>query len=291
MNHVCRLFAWLTVTLLLFACSKPIEKEYTITVTIEPQRYFAEQLADTLYEIKTMVPPGASPENYDPTPQQMAQLAQSIAYFQMGYLGFENVWLNQLKQNNPGVSFFNNGNGIDYICPGAHAHNHSGHEGEKIAWDPHTWSSPQEALQIVNNMYQAMLDIDPENRQIYSENYSRLVEEIKGTDREIRNYLNTSSQKGFIIYHPALTYFARDYGLVQSVIEMDGKEPSPAQLKQLIDTAKEHRITTLFIQEEFDKKNAEIVAAETGCKVVVINPLSYRWKDELIRIAKALSDE
>ena len=72
---------------------------------------------------------------------------------------------------------------------------------------------------------------------------------------------------------------------------MDGKEPSPAQLKELIKTAKEHGVKVVFIQQEFDQKNAELIAKETGCRLVVINPLDYQWSKELIHIAKALVDE
>ena len=84
---------------------------------------------------------------------------------------------------------------------------------------------------------------------------------------------------------------ARDYGLTQYCIETDGKEPSPEQLKTLIETAKAEGIKTVFIQQEFDKKNAELITKETGCRLIIINPLSYNWGEEILRIAKALSDE
>ena len=285
----------LSVSLFLFSCTRTIDKEFLITVTIEPQRYFAEQLADTFYSIQTLVPPGSSPESYDPTPMQMTQLAQSMAYFQIGYLGFENVWMDKLKKNNPDTHFYNNGEGINYIHSEEdmhdHDHNHTHHDCSGIGVDPHTWSSPREALLIIKNMYNAFIDLDPENKRIYYARYIKLQDEINAVDEQVRELLNQSSQKAFIIYHPALTYLARDYGLEQYSIELEGKEPTPEQLKKLIDTAKEKQIKTIFIQEEFDKKNAEIIAKETGCKLIPINPLSYQWKEEVIRIAKALSDE
>jgi zinc transport system substrate-binding protein len=88
-----------------------------------------------------------------------------------------------------------------------------------------------------------------------------------------------------------LTYFAHDYGLTQYPMEIDGKEPTPEQMKKLVDVAGEKGIKTIFIQQEFDRKNAEIMARETGCRLVVINPLSYHWSEEMIRIAKSLCDE
>jgi zinc transport system substrate-binding protein len=240
-------------------------------VSIEPQRYFAEQLTDSLFTIGTMVPAGSSPETYDPSPQQMTQLAHCKAYFGIGAIGFETGWLNNLKQNNPQVRFFDT------------AEAHPG--------DPHTWTSPKEVRTIAENMYRALTEIDPSHTAVYRHNLEKLLQEIDEVDLAVRAYLGPSSQKAFIIYHPALTYFARDYGLTQYAIETDGKEPSPEQLKQLMDAAKKENIKTIFVQQEFDRKNAEIIARETGCRIVVINPLSYHWREEMLRIAQALSDE
>jgi zinc transport system substrate-binding protein len=235
-----------------------------------------------------MVPTGTSPETYDPAPAQMAKLARSKAYFCIGHIGFEEAWVDKLKQNYPTIPFFDNSEGMSLIASGhSHADGHF-HEG---GVDPHTWSSPKAARLIVQNMYKALTEIDSVNKNHYSGNLQRLLEQIDEVDREITQTLQNSSQKEFIIYHPALTYFAQDYGLTQYSIETDGKEPSPEQLKSLIETAKEKGIKTVFIQQEFDKKNAELVAKETGCRLVVINPLSHDWGKEMLHIAQALSDE
>ena len=238
-------------------------------MTIEPQRYFAEQLVDTLFTIDCMVSAGISPETYDPTPTQLTRLAESKAYFGIGPVGFEQAWLNRLKQNNPNVRFFDTSKGIDPITT-EWAHGDHTHTGT----DPHIWSSPKEAKVIVKNMRDALVELDKANTQLYTANCENLIREIDNTDKEMRSLLENSSQKAFIIYHPALTYLARDYGLAQYAIEVDGKEPSAAQIKTLIDTAKSNSIKTIFIQEEFDKKNAEMIAEGSGCRLMVINPLS-----------------
>jgi zinc transport system substrate-binding protein len=263
-------------------------------VTIEPQRYFAEQLVDTFFTVKCMVPSGISPETYDPTPAEMIALAHAQAYFCIGYIGFEELWLDKLKSNYPQVKFFDNSAGISLFVSdhddeheAHHAKDH--HHHSRI--DPHIWNSPKQALVIAANMHDALVKIDPDNATFYAEKLQSLLEYIRKIDAEVTNILSRSSQKSFIIYHPALTYFARDYGLTQHCIEIDGKEPSPEQIKHLIEEAKENQIQTVFIQQEFDRRNAEIIAEETGCKLVVINPLSYNWGEETIRIAKALSDE
>lgn len=290
-------FFCISFCLIFFSCgnnkNKQDEKQPIITVTIEPQRYFLEQLVDSTFKVVTMVPPGSSPETYDPSPVQMSDLSKSAAYFAIGHIGFEVMWLDKLKTNNPNLLFFDNSKGIKLIeAEDEHHHDH-GEENHNHAGgvDPHTWSSPKEAMTIIHNMYDALLKINPSNKDIYKNNLSKLEEKIAKTDSMITTLLSNISTKSFIIYHPALSYFARDYGLTQYCIEVGGKEPSPAQLKEMVEKARESGTKVIFIQQEFDSKNAEIIAKETGCKLVVINPLAYDWDKELINIAKALSSE
>lgn len=92
-----------------------------------------------------------------------------------------------------------------------------------------------------------------------------------------------------MIYHPSLTYFAEEFGLEQLPIEADGKEPSPKQLKELIKTARNENVKVIFVQREFDIKQAETIAKEIGITPVEIAPLSYDWGQEMIHIAKSLA--
>lgn len=283
-----KFFLLIAITSLLLACSTQVQQENSIMVTIEPQRYFAEQLTDSLFRIECMVPVGTSPETYDPTPVQMTKLAHSKAYFCIGHIGFEEVWIDKLKRNYPQIPFYDNSLGIDLI---ASDHSHTINHPHEQGIDPHTWSSPKAARLIIQNMYKSLVEIDPANESRYTDNLQHLLERVDSVDEKITQMLRNSTQKVFIIYHPALSYFARDYGLTQYSIEADGKEPSPEQLKTLMATAKEKGAKTVFVQQEFDRKNAEVIAKETGCRLVVINPLSYDWVGEMLHIAQALSDE
>ena len=278
------------------ACTPEKSGKKIITVTIEPQRYFAEQLVDSLFEISTMVAAGVSPETYDPTPVQMAKLADSEAYFRIGRIGFELVWMDKIERNNPNLKIFDNSEGILFISSeeddDEDEHNNCSHEDHNHSGaDPHVWSSPKQAIILVKNMCDALIALDEENAEIYRENLTRLLSKIAETDSIVTALLNQSENKSFIIYHPALTYLAYDYGLTQYSMEIEGKEPTPEQLKQLVKLAREKNIKTIFIQQEFDQKNAEIIAKETNCRLVVINPLSYNWNEEMIKIAEALSHE
>lgn len=262
----------------------------TISVTIEPQRYFAEKIAGDLFHINCVTPAGQSPETYDPTPQQMVQISQSQAYFRIGEIGFEQAWMKNLQSQNPDMAVFDLSEGMELIKNEEEAHEegeaHHHHHGSV---DPHIWTSISGARVIAQNTCQAFIKLDPENQEIYQAGYQRLIEEIDSTEAEMKQLLQPLAGTAFIIYHPALTYFAREFGLKQLCIELDGKEPSPAQLKQLLETATQSGAKVVFVQQEFDRKNAELIAKETGCRLVTINPLSYNWHDEMIRLATILA--
>ena len=152
------------------------------------------------------------------------------------------------------------------------------------------WSSPSNALKIAQNMYESFLTIDPDNSEYYTTNYELLKDEITGTKDSISSILANSKGATFVIYHPSLTYFAQEFGLKQFAIEDNGKEPSAATLKKLIDEVRKTNAKVVFIQQEFDKKNAQIIADELNLKVVQINPLSDDWANELIKVAHAIAE-
>lgn len=290
---------WLGLALFitLIACDGPAQKNRQISVTIEPQRYFAEKIVGDRFQISTVVPNGQSPESYDPSPKQMIEIGQSIAYFQIGNIGFEQAWMDNIKKNNPETKFYDLSKGVKLIqlneedTEEADHHEEDGHEHHHHhhGTDPHIWSSIEGAKIISQNILDAVIELDPDNKGFYEANYQKLSQEIEQTGNTIRQLLANKQGSAFIIYHPALTYFANENGLTQLCIEMDGKEPSPAQLKALVETAKKHQAQVIFIQQEFDQKNAEMISQETGCALKVINPLDYQWDKELINIAKALA--
>lgn len=288
-----KIFLSLVLTVLLAGCTTNTSNQKMLTVSIDPQKFFLEAIVGDKYTVNSLIPAGANPESYDPTPSQMISLGKSSIYFKVGYLSFENVWVKNVQENTPQMQIVDCSVGIEALeCSGHghddhHHHSHGGHEGE----DPHIWSSPSTAKIMVNNMYNAIIAADTDNKDYYAGNYTQLINKIDSVDTVIRHYLEKSDKRSFIIYHPALSYLALEYGLNQYSIEQEGKSPSPAQLKQLIDLAKEQDVKVVFIQAEYDKKNAEVIAREIGAKLVSINLLSYNWADEMINIAKSLVSE
>lgn len=254
--------------------------EQIISVSIEPQRYFMEALVGDKYKVQSAIPQGSNPETYDPSPAQMVNIGKSKIYFKVGKLGFEDSWLKNIQANNPDMKIVDCSIGVPVM-------NDGGHHGD----DPHIWSSPRTALFVTKNMYNGLIRFDKENEDLYLQHYTDLEKNIIKTDSIVRHYLSDSPSKAFIIYHPSLSYFANEYSLKQYSIEDHGKSPSPQHLANLIKEAVRDSVKVVFIQEEFDKKNAETIAEEIGAEIVTINPLAYDWSEEMIKIAKAIANK
>ena len=279
-------FFYILTLVILYGCGnanhnsdKPI-----ITVTIEPLRYFTEAIAGEHFKVVSMVPKGSSPESYDPTPQQLVALGNSQAYLRIGYIGFEQAWMKKLEANHPNMKIYDTSQGIDLIRSEGHWHGDHFHEG---GVEPHIWNSTRNASMMADNIYKALCELDSTHQEEYKHRLDSLKKTIARTDENVKAILKNASMS-FLIYHPTLSYFARDYGLKQISIEEGGKEPSPAHLKELIELCKKEKIRVIFVQQEFDQRNAQLIADELGIKVVSINPLSYDWTDEMENAARSL---
>lgn len=276
MNKNIGFFTVLTA-LLIVACTggSPSDKRI-ITVTIEPLRYFTEQIAGDKFTVKTMVPRGGNPETYEPTARQVVDLSASDLYIKVGNIGFERTWMKRLEANAPHTIIINSSDGITSSDNSMYIH------------DPHTWMSTANAMYIARNIYKALAEIDSKDSLYFKKNLERLMGKIEAVDTQIREEITKDKSTTFLIYHPALTYFAQEYGLRQLSIEEDGREPSAVQLKQVINTARQNHVKIIFIQREFDSRNTDIVARSTGAEKVEINPLSYDWDKEMVKIAQSL---
>lgn len=269
--------------------NKDTEKE-KILVSILPQRYFVEKIAGPEYEVMVLIPKGASPHTYDPTPRQMMEIAEARLYFYNGHIAFEKAWLKNLRDAYPGLQSIRLSKGLE-TTQSEHTHHNDHqdhHHTHAHGTDPHTWLSPQNALYIAENVFKGLTGEFPQDQELFKKNYTALRNEIKKLDSQIRDTLKHLPVRRFMIFHPSLTYFARDYNLRQITIEREGKEPSPSQLRQVIDTAREANIRSIFVQQEFDSENAKIIAQEIGAEIVEIDPLAENWAENLLHIAHAI---
>ena len=137
-------------------------------------------------------------------------------------------------------------------------------------------------------MLRALCQVDSANAKFYQHRHDSLVQHIDSIDGEIRQILRPLAHRTFIIYHPALGYFARDYGLQQVAVEQDGREPSADRMQQLILQAQRDKVQVVFIQEEHAGRAARRIAESTGARIVSIAPLSVEWDKQMLHIARTL---
>ena len=266
----------LLLCLLLAACKQTAQQTSLVTVTIEPLRYFAEAIAGNRFTIVTLVPNGGNPETYEPTAKQMVELSQSALYIKVGQIGFERTWMERLAESAPDTRIVDSSKGITPVQSSEHAD------------DPHTWMSTRNAVLIAKNICNAFIQQNPEDSVYFKKNLEVLLHKIADVDGFVKTQLANSATKAFLIYHPTLTYFAHDYGLMQISVEEEGREPTAAQLKQTIVLAKQQQVKLMFVQKEFANRNTDIVAKGSGARQIEINPLSYHWDKEMRKIAQTL---
>lgn len=270
------------------SCSTKTVHKPVITVSIQPQKFLLEQIVGDKIDVRCLLANGGNPESYEPSLTHLMNLEGSEAYFKMGNIGFESAIIDRIRNNNPDLKIFNTSDSIRLII-GTHgdcsAHGHS-HE-----VDPHTWSSVKNGKIIAANMYRAMINMDPANEKTYTKNYDRLVLKLDSLDNRIDSLLRDKRGSAFMVWHPSLSYFARDYDLEQISIGVEGKEASVQRIQTKIDDAKKRNARIFFAQKDFDSRQASVISRETGAEIVDINPLNYEWDKELYEIAVALAAE
>ncbi len=274
-----RLMAVLFIMLgVMSGCGERERKGDVVSVSILPVKYFIDRLTDNALEVNVMVPQGASHGTYSPSARQMQRLSDSGIYFRIGYLGYEQAFIRRLNELNPEMKEVNLSNHVELIRGKPIVHGDHLHES---GVDPHIWMSPAVMLSLLPVFKDVLVEAYPEFQEAVEVNYPSLYADVERVHLQMQEITQSISQKRFLIFHPALTYLARDYGMEQVSIEHEGKEPSPGQLSQLIREARAETIPIIFIQEEYDQRNAELVAEETGAQIIQINPLSYDWMKEM----------
>lgn len=256
-----------------------------VFVSIVPQKYFVKKIGGDLVDISIMVQPGASPATYEPKPKQMVALSIAKIYFAIG-VPFEKAWLKKISAANPKMLVVHTEAGIEKRPMKAHHHpegeeHHEGEDHHGIK-DPHVWLSTPLVKILARNILQGLLEVDPVHSSDYEANYKKFIVELDDLDAEIRGiFAGKGNGMEFMVFHPAWGYFADVYGLHQVPIEIEGKDPKPAQLKHLIEHAKEHGIKVIFVQPQFSIQSAETIANAIGGEVVFANPLALDWANNI----------
>jgi zinc transport system substrate-binding protein len=288
------LFLYIVISVYLLSSCKPsTEKsaDKTVSVTILPQKYFVEAIAGDKVKVNVMIPPGASHSSYEPTARQMNLLNHSRAYLKIGHLDFELSWMPRFIGVNSSMKVFDLSEGIDLIT-GNHDHHHEEKVQEANKYepgtDPHTWMSPKNVKIIAKNILNSLNILYPADSTDFIANYNVFLLQIDSIETLFNQNSDKLKGRYFIIYHPALAYLTRDFGMEQIVLEFDGKEPPPAHIKEIIDLGKEKNIHAIFVQKQLSIDNSKSLAKEINAEIIIIDPLDENWKKQIISILNHL---
>jgi len=219
-----------------------------------------------------MIPPGASPATYEPSPGQLKDISRAKLYVRIGHIPFEKTWMERIASANRDMLVVDSSKGIDIVGN-----------------DPHIWLSPALVKIQVKQIRDALIEVDPDNREYYIRNTDEYIRKLDDLDSDIRNNLSGIKNRKFMVFHPAWGYFARDYQLEQIPIEIEGKEPSASDLAGLVDTAKANNITVIFAEPQFNSESARVIAGEIGGTVAIIDPLAENYIANMYHVSETLA--
>ena len=250
----------------------------TIAVTIPPLRQFVEAVGGERVSVMVMIPPGASPHTYEPTPAQLRALSETDVYVMVGSgIEFETIWMDRVMAINPTMALIDTSEGIALISTGDD-------EGTIPGTDPHIWTSPVNAARMVTTIEEELSRLYPAFSDDFSQGAESYIAHLDARDTELRTATTGRDVRPVMVYHPAWTYVTREYSIPLIVIEEDGKEPSPAHIKEMIDTAKKEGITTIIVSPEHSTRSAEVIARETGSEIIYISSLEEDYLSMIDRL-------
>jgi zinc transport system substrate-binding protein len=270
----------LVLIFLLLLPALPQAAPLQVFVSVPPQQTLVERVGGQWVDVRSMVRPGHSPHNYDPTPRQIADLAQTRLYVRTG-VPFEDAWMARIRAANPTMRVLDARSGIDPAD--MRGHDHGDHQ------DPHLWTSPPLLGQMASEVRDALSELDPAHQAEFARNFDAFAAELDALDRELQALFAPLQQRSFMVFHPAWGHFADRYGLKQVAIEHEGKEPGARALATLIEQARRNGVGAIFVQPQFDRRHAAQVAQAIGARVVVIDPLGKDILDNLRRAGRAIA--
>ena len=278
--------------LVILAGTFPATAKTTVFVSVLPQKFFTEQVGGERVEVSALVEKNRDPHTFEPLPAQMAALSRADGYLSIG-LPFEESLLPRVRQLNPSLRIFPADRGIERIRgkdEEHHGHNEHGHAHDHGGSDPHVWNGIREARTIAENTFAALAELDPEGTEDYRRNLAAFRQRLDTLDAEFRELFQGREGAAFLVFHPAWGYLAREYGLEEVAIEVDGKEPKASDMAAVITEAKRRGVKVVFVSPQFSGRSAEIIARSIGAAVEAVNPLSEEWEENLRTVARAIAE-
>ena len=295
--HVKRLLVFFVVLLSLSGCkddSKIIKKAVKegkplIYTSIQPVAFIASKIAGCYATVKALIPPGKSPHSFTLLASDLSAMSKAKFFFSVR-LPFEEFKLEKAF-NNSATEWVDITKGIkfqridDHDADHEHAHNHDAHKEASELMDPHIWLNPENDLILARNVCDTLRKAMPERADYFELNFKNFACVLIALDKKLKKMLKPFKGEIFLVYHPAFGYFAKRYGLRQEAIELGGKSPTAKHLNVVISLAKKKKVRIIFVQPEFNRKAANLIAKTINGAVIKLDPLAYNLIDNYMIFA------
>jgi zinc transport system substrate-binding protein len=288
------------------AAADPIK----VVVMIQPQRYFVEQIGGNHVDVTVLVPPGADPHTFEPKPQTLVQVSRAHVYIAMG-IPEEEAWLPRLKAIRTDIPVVYQDQGIAKMPmetraeihgdhppqpvqagndPHLHGNDHGDHRHQVDGLDPHIWLSPKLARLQAATIGRALCTVDSVNCADYQTRLDSFRQRIDDLDQRLTQaFAQLDKHRSFLVVHPSWGYFARDYRLKQIPLEIEGKEPTAADLVKLIQRTAVEGIGVILVEPQFSQRFAYLIAQESGVRMMIADPLALDWESSLWEVGQQLA--
>jgi len=261
---------------LVVGCSNntPVESgKLKVVASFYPMYDFTKNVGGDRIEVRSLIPTGVEPHEYEPTPQDIKDLNSANILVLNGVI--ESSWAPQLLEgiNNKNLIVVDTSKDIQLV---------GSMDADEPGNDPHIWLDPVLAKKQVIAIRDALIQADPEGKEYYEKNAQDYISKLDTLDSEFRSTFETCQKKDVLITHATLAYFCKEYGCNQIPVEGVNAEgdPSPAVLAEIIKQAKEKNITTVFVENLMNPKSAKTIAEEINGKAVVFNSVHGLTSEE-----------
>ncbi len=293
---------WLLMLLPMLSAAWASDTPVPVAVSVPPQASLVQTIGGDRVSVQSMISPGQSTHTFAPSPRQLRAMEDARLYVKVGHpeYRFEYQFVQMLESRGDRVVVIDSAEGVELRELEAHHHEHGhehgdehrhhGHDHAHGDTDPHLWVSPSIMRGVAVRVADALKTLDPDGEAQYAEGLERLLLELERVDSELRETFAGLDRRVFLVNHPAWGYFADDYGLIQMSIEVDGKEPTPAQLGRFIERARAEGVRTILVQPGFSRRSADVIARELDIRVVEMDPMAEDWIDNLRRMGTVLAE-
>lgn len=274
--------------------SQGADEKVNVYTTVYPLSYVASRIGGEHAEVVNIVPTGVEPHDFEPTAKDVVAMSGADVFIYNGS-GLE-AWVDQVVDglDRTNVIVVNATEGLPVVeavdghetghdgdhheeesASGEHETESHGHDHSHGPVDPHVWLDPTLLKQQAEKVKEALVKADAAHQADFEKNYRQLAADLDALDQEFQAMAREVPRKEFVVSHAAFGYLANRYGLKQVAISglSPADEPSPAELRKLVEYVKERGIRHILFESLVSPDVAETIARETGARTAVLNPL------------------